>query len=131
MGEVEQRRPVPQTMDDWGPDCVRCGADEYRIDGYCSCECRDTDELEREIQDRDEQLRLADVLAEEAARVARTPDSWGRGVLVYGSLDEALVFEVFEFGHGFQRRTQIGFVTFWIRWGHGHIDVQSSFLRGT
>jgi hypothetical protein len=27
--------------DDWGPRCAGCGAEEYRIDGYCSSECRD------------------------------------------------------------------------------------------
>lgn len=26
---------------EWGPKCAGCGADEYRVDGYCSCECRD------------------------------------------------------------------------------------------
>lgn len=61
---VADRRPVPRSRDEWGPDCVRCGADEYRIDGYCSCECRDSDELEREI------LRLETELDEARAALA-------------------------------------------------------------
>jgi len=28
--------------------CERCGADEFRVDGYCSVECRDMREVEVE-----------------------------------------------------------------------------------
>lgn len=28
-------------IDEWGPVCAGCGTDEFRIDGYCSFECRD------------------------------------------------------------------------------------------
>lgn len=28
--------------------CLRCGAKEFRIDGYCTVECRDMHEVERE-----------------------------------------------------------------------------------
>ena len=34
----------------------------------------------------------------------------------------------FELGYGFERRAQIGFVTFGIRWREGHINVQAGFL---
>jgi hypothetical protein len=26
---------------EWGPMCEGCGSGEFRIDGYCSCECRE------------------------------------------------------------------------------------------
>ncbi len=28
--------------------CARCGADEFRVDGYCSCECRNMHGVEQE-----------------------------------------------------------------------------------
>jgi len=28
-------------ISEWGPVCAGCGVDEFRIDGYCSIECRD------------------------------------------------------------------------------------------
>lgn len=28
-------------LDQWGPICEGCGGDEFRIDGFCSIECRD------------------------------------------------------------------------------------------
>ena len=34
-------------INEWGPDCARCGKDEFRIDGYCSIYCRDMAEAER------------------------------------------------------------------------------------
>ncbi len=43
--------PAPRSLDEWGPVCVGCGADEYRIDGFCSCECRDRHDLGAEIRD--------------------------------------------------------------------------------
>lgn len=33
--------PRPKSRDEWGPVCAGCGAQEFRIDGYCSIECRD------------------------------------------------------------------------------------------
>jgi len=41
-----------------GGVCLRCGADEFRIDGYCSCECRDKHELEIEIEKLREAVKL-------------------------------------------------------------------------
>lgn len=35
-------------IEEWGPTCARCGSDEYRIDGYCTVECRDLAEVEAE-----------------------------------------------------------------------------------
>ena len=43
--------PVPKSIEEWGPECVGCGADEYRIDGFCSCECRDRHDLGLEIRE--------------------------------------------------------------------------------
>lgn len=37
--------------------CARCGDDEFREDGYCSHECRDMHEVEKE---RDEWKELAE-----------------------------------------------------------------------
>jgi len=36
-GDVSEWLPIEQ----WGPVCAGCGAGEFRIDGYCSIECRD------------------------------------------------------------------------------------------
>ena len=36
--------------------CARCGVDEFRIDGFCSTECRDKAEYEEEIKDLQTQL---------------------------------------------------------------------------
>ena len=33
--------PQPRGLDEWGPVCAGCGDEEFRIDGYCSIECRD------------------------------------------------------------------------------------------
>ena len=51
MNETEQREIVQEikerrckdwlALDQWGPVCHGCGAEEFRIDGYCSIECRD------------------------------------------------------------------------------------------
>ena len=38
-------RPEPLSV----KRCARCNEDEFRIDGFCSVECRDYDEYEREI----------------------------------------------------------------------------------
>ena len=43
--------PIPRGLSQWGPACANCGADEYRIDGYCSMECRDVHALCHEILD--------------------------------------------------------------------------------
>ncbi len=39
--EAERRSRGWLPLDKWGPVCAGCGADEYRLDGYCSLECRD------------------------------------------------------------------------------------------
>ena len=39
--QAKERSRGPLPIDEWGPKCAGCGADEYRIDGYCSVECRD------------------------------------------------------------------------------------------
>jgi hypothetical protein len=36
-------------MKNWGPNCKRCGDEEFRIDGYCSIYCRDMAEVEDEL----------------------------------------------------------------------------------
>lgn len=43
------RGPLP--FGGWGPRCVGCNADEYRVDGYCSVACRDyhDDDLARDV----------------------------------------------------------------------------------
>jgi hypothetical protein len=46
----KQERPMPRGVEEWGPDCVGCGDDEYRIDGFCSIECRDRYQLGLEIR---------------------------------------------------------------------------------
>lgn len=38
-------RPAPQTLEEWGPVCAGCGNPEYRIDGYCTTDCRDRFEI--------------------------------------------------------------------------------------
>jgi hypothetical protein len=38
---VEKRTRGWLPLSEWGPTCHGCGADEFRIDGYCSIECRD------------------------------------------------------------------------------------------
>ena len=38
--------------------------------------------------------------------------------------------ERFEFGHGFQRRAQVGFVALRVGGRDGHLDVQAGVLRG-
>ena len=44
------RRPSGSLpRDEWGPDCAGCGNEEYRIDGYCSIECRDNHEVIGEL----------------------------------------------------------------------------------
>jgi hypothetical protein len=40
-GWAESRTKDWLPIEAWGPKCEGCGADEYRIDGYCSIECRD------------------------------------------------------------------------------------------
>jgi hypothetical protein len=35
-------RSAPTSRDEWGPRCAGCDADEFRHDGYCSMECRDS-----------------------------------------------------------------------------------------
>ena len=42
--------------------CARCGVDEFRIDGFCSTECRNKAEYEEEIEDL--QTQLAEMKAE-------------------------------------------------------------------
>lgn len=44
---------------EWGPVCNGCGADEFRIDGYCSIECRDfhSDEDVRDLLSEIDRLR--------------------------------------------------------------------------
>ncbi len=48
--------------------CARCGADEFRVDGYCSVECRDMHEVEVE-RDR---LREAITKHKERTRPGQT-----------------------------------------------------------
>lgn len=38
-----------QPRDEWGPACAGCGDTEYRIDGFCSCDCRDRHEAAANI----------------------------------------------------------------------------------
>lgn len=42
--------PIPASRDQWGPVCASCGNEEYRVDGYCSVECRDRHEWATEIR---------------------------------------------------------------------------------
>lgn len=37
--ETRTRGYLP--LRDWGPVCAGCGGGEFRLDGYCSLECRD------------------------------------------------------------------------------------------
>lgn len=48
-------------LSEWGPVCAGCGGDEFRLDGYCSLECRDYH------SDEDMEVVLALVGALEAA----------------------------------------------------------------
>lgn len=66
--------------DEWGPKCVRCGDDEYRIDGYCSIYCRDMAEVEQECnQLRDVIAGLLDGLdANSDERGGLTNEQWER-----------------------------------------------------
>lgn len=67
----KQTKPPPLGRDEWGPTCAGCGADEYRIDGFCSCECRDRYEFAWEIREalaRDTQVR------EEWPQIEGAPD---------------------------------------------------------
>ena len=53
--------------------CAQCGTDEFRIDGFCSRECRDKAEYEEEINDL--QNRLAEMKAELERLVAAVINS--------------------------------------------------------
>jgi hypothetical protein len=44
--------PPPRGLDEWGPVCHGCGDKEYRIDGFCSIECRDQFEFVYELLTR-------------------------------------------------------------------------------
>lgn len=46
----KQEKPMPRSSKEWGPVCVGCGSDEFRIDGFCSIECRDRYEFGLEIR---------------------------------------------------------------------------------
>jgi hypothetical protein len=39
--QIRRRFLGPLPIAEWGPKCHGCGAVEFRIDGYCSVECRD------------------------------------------------------------------------------------------
>lgn len=42
LAEIRERRAMGWLpLDEWGPKCAGCGADEYRLDGFCSLRCRD------------------------------------------------------------------------------------------
>jgi hypothetical protein len=41
LQRLQERTKEWLPIGEWGPKCAGCGADEYRIDGYCSIECRD------------------------------------------------------------------------------------------
>ena len=45
--------------------CLRCGADEWRINGYCSCNCEVEDELD------DDAVALLETVEAQAAEVER------------------------------------------------------------
>lgn len=46
VGHLGKRKLIrPKSVKEWGPVCAGCGADEYRIDGFCSIECRDATDL--------------------------------------------------------------------------------------
>ena len=48
---IGPNRRIPQSRDEWGPKCAGCDGDEFRIDGFCSCECRDVHELAADLLD--------------------------------------------------------------------------------
>lgn len=39
--EIRARPRTWVPLNEWGPKCAGCGGGEYRIDGFCSRECRD------------------------------------------------------------------------------------------
>ena len=41
LAEIEARTRGWIPIAEWGPKCAGCGGDEFRLDGYCSLECRD------------------------------------------------------------------------------------------
>ncbi len=41
LTDIHRRTRGSLPIDQWGPKCNGCGDDEFRIDGYCSIECRD------------------------------------------------------------------------------------------
>lgn len=38
--EAQRRSHGYLPLGEWGPKCAGCGEEEFRIDGYCSIECR-------------------------------------------------------------------------------------------
>lgn len=67
---IEQRTAGHLPIDDWGPTCAGCGADEFRLDGYCSLECRDfhSDEGIEELGDALVKMEIRAEAAEEDLR---------------------------------------------------------------
>ena len=60
LAEMRERTRGPLPLHEWGPKCAGCGVDEYRIDGYCSIECRDyhdDEDVELLLAERDEVRR--------------------------------------------------------------------------
>ncbi len=48
LGRSAAKAP-PASLEEWGSECAGCGEAEYRVDGFCSIECRDRYELAHEI----------------------------------------------------------------------------------
>lgn len=44
--ESTKMRLAPECPEEWGPTCARCGAEEFRLNGYCSDHCEDMHEME-------------------------------------------------------------------------------------
>ena len=64
--------------------CKRCGTDEWRQDGYCSCECQDLHEVEMErdalraqIAEKDAEIARLEKDIMEVRRIAGWPDISG------------------------------------------------------
>ena len=57
------RKGHEKQMASWGPTCKRCGAEEYRIKGFCSIYCEDMYDVE---QERDQAIARAEKAEKEA-----------------------------------------------------------------
>lgn len=83
LREIEEKRTRGSLpIGEWGPTCAGCGGEEFRIDGYCSCECRDYHDDEdialfaAELASARAQLERANALLRhvvDAERIERLP----------------------------------------------------------